>query len=75
VVAEVLDDYAVAQPYDDLGHSVERVHRPVDDGQGLRRERPAIAQSGLEIGHDGVVEVARRQRLLADAGDDGSDVG
>ena len=58
----VLDDHAVAEADDDLGDSVERVHRAVDHGELLRGERPALAQHLLERGQHRVVEVAARQR-------------
>ena len=71
----VLDDHSITEAHDDLGDTVERVHRPVDDGQRLGRERPAVAQPSLEIWQHRIVEVARRQRLPADPGDDRPEVG
>ena len=43
----VLDDHPVAEAHDDLGDAVERVHRPVDHGERLGRERPAIDAGAL----------------------------
>ena len=64
----VLDDDPVAEAQHDLGDAVERVHRPVDDGHRLGRERPRSAQHRLELGQHRMVEVARRQRLAARRG-------
>ena len=71
----VFDDHSIAEADDDLGDAVEGVHRPVDHGQRLGRERPAVAQPGLEFGQHRVVEVARRQRLAADLGDGRTEIG
>ena len=53
-----------------LGDAVEGVEGAVDDRDRLRRERPRRSQLLLERREHGVVEVARRQRLAADLGDD-----
>ena len=45
----VLDDHSIAESHDDLGDAVERVHRAVDDGQRLGRERPAVVQARFEL--------------------------
>ena len=72
----VLDDDAVAEADDHLGDPVERVHRPVDHGELLGRERPRRRGArSSSSGSTGVVEVAGRQRLAADLGDDRAEVG
>ena len=73
--AGVLDDDPVTEAQHDLGDAVDGVHRTVDDGHRLGRERPRAAQLVLEGREDRVVEVARRQRLLADPRHDGTEVG
>ena len=57
-----------------LGHAVEGVEGTVDDGDRLGRERPRRPQLVLERREHRVVEVARRQRLPADLGDDRGEV-
>ena len=57
----VFDEHSIAEPHDDLGDSIECVHRPVDHGQGLGTERPSGVQAGLELGQHRVVEVAGGQ--------------
>ena len=71
----VLDDDAITESQDVLGDAVEGVHRTVHDGHGLGRERPGRHELVLQRREHGMVEVARRERLLADAGDDGTEVG
>ena len=71
----VLDDDPVAEAEHVLGDAIERVHRPVDDGHRLRSERPQLGEHGFELRQHRMVEVARRQRLAAHAGDDRPEVG
>ena len=71
----MLDDDPVAEAQDDARHAVEGVEGTVDDRDRLRRERPRRPQLLLEGREHGVVEIARRQRLPADLGDDRAEVG
>ena len=71
----VLDDHSITESHNDLGHAVEGIHRSIDHGQRLGRERPACVQPCLESGQHRVVEVAGRQRLPADLGDDRPEIG
>ena len=72
--ARMLDHDAVAEVQHDAGHAVESVQRPVDDRDRLGRKRPRRSQLVLQGWQHGVVEVARRQRLAADFGDDRREV-
>ena len=72
--AGVLDDDVVTEAQHDLCHAVEGVHRAVDDRHRFGRERPGRDQLVLQRRQHGVIEVAGRQRLLADAGDDRAEV-
>ena len=60
--ARMLHHDAVAEADHRAGDAVQRVHGPVDDGDGLRRERPVGAQPLLQRRQHRVVEVVVRQR-------------
>ena len=70
----VLDDHTIAEAQGHAGHPVEGVEGAVDDRDRLRRERPRRPQLVLQRREHRVVEVARRQRLPADLGDDRGEV-
>ena len=66
----MFDHDPVAEMQGDTGHAVEGIEGAIDDGDRFWREWPRRSQLVLQGGQDGVVEVARRQRLAADLGHD-----